>query len=85
MISSEELTNLTPDKAVDARGVACPGPLLEAKRGITTVPVGGVIEILSSDLSTNKDLPRWAAKMGHDYLGSIEEAGFWRIFVKRAK
>ena len=85
MISSEELTALTPDKEVDARGVACPGPLLEAKRGITAVPVGGVIEILSSDVSTNNDVPRWAAKVGHDYLGSIEEPGFWRIFVKRAK
>ena len=49
------------------------------------MPVGGVIEILSSDVSTNADVPRWATKMGHDYLGSIEEAGFWRIFVKRAK
>lgn len=85
MISSEELSKLTPDKEVDARGVACPGPLLEAKRGITGVPVGGVLEVLSSDASTNSDVPRWAGKVGHDYLGSIEEAGFWRIFIKRAK
>jgi len=85
MIAVEELAKLIPDKEVDARGVACPGPLLEAKRGITTVPVGGVISILSSDVSTNNDLPRWAAKMGHEYLGTITEAGFWRIFVKRAK
>jgi len=85
MISSEELTKLTPDKEIDARGVACPGPLLEAKRGITAVPVGGVIEVLSSDASTVNDLPRWAAKIGHDYLGTIEEAGFWRMFVKRGK
>ncbi len=85
MIATEELTRIKPDKEVDARGVACPGPLLEAKRGITTVPVGGVIAILSSDASTNNDLPRWAAKMGHEHLGTLEEAGFWKIFVKRAK
>jgi TusA-related sulfurtransferase len=81
----EELAGLTPDKEVDARGVACPGPLLEAKRGITAVPVGGVMEVLSSDASTKNDLPRWAAKIGHEYLGTIEDAGFWRMFVKRAK
>jgi tRNA 2-thiouridine synthesizing protein A len=85
MISSEELVKLTPDKEIDARGVACPGPLLEAKRGMTAVPVGGLLEILSSDVSTVTDLPRWAAKVGHEYLGTIEEAGFWRMFVKRAK
>lgn len=85
MITNEELTKLTPDKEIDARGVACPGPLLEAKRGIAAVPVGGLLEVLSSDVSTVNDLPRWAAKVGHEYLGTIEEAGFWRMFVKRAK
>lgn len=85
MMTTEELAGLTPDKEIDARGVACPGPLLEAKRGMTAVPVGGVMEVLSSDASTKNDLPRWAAKIGHEYLGTIEDAGFWRIFVKRAK
>lgn len=85
MMTMEELAGLTPDKEVDARGVACPGPLLEAKRGITAVPVGGVMEVLSSDASTKNDLPRWAAKIGHEYLGTIQDAGFWRMFVKRAK
>jgi TusA-related sulfurtransferase len=85
MISTEELTQLTTDKQIDARGVACPGPLLEAKRGITAVQVGGVMEVLSSDASTKNDLPRWAAKIGHEYLGTIDEPGFWRIFIKRGK
>lgn len=85
MMSPEELAQVTSDKQIDARGVACPGPLLEAKRGITTVPVGGVMEVLSSDASTNNDLPRWAAKIGHEHLGTVVEPGYWRIFVKRAK
>ena len=85
MMSSNELTKLTPDKEIDARGVACPGPLLEAKRGITGVPIGGVIVVLSSDASTVADLPRWAAKIGHEYLGTVVDAGFWRLFVKRGK
>lgn len=81
----EELQALTVDKEVDARGTACPGPLLEAKRAIPSVPVGGLMVVLSSDESTNNDLPLWAKKVGHDYLGTIEDAGFWRIFVRRGK
>ncbi|OGD72454.1 MAG: SirA family protein [Candidatus Coatesbacteria bacterium RBG_13_66_14] len=80
-----ELKGLKVDKAVDARGTACPGPLLEAKRAIPSVPMGGVMEVLSSDESTNSDLPLWAKKVGHEYLGTIEDAGFWRIFVRRGK
>ena len=84
-MTEDELRNLNVDKQVDARGTACPGPLLEAKRAVVSVPMGGTMEVLSSDPSTNKDVPLWARKIGHEYLGTIEEAGFWRIFIRRGK
>ena len=84
-MDTEELKNLKVDKQIDARGTACPGPLLEAKRGIASVPIGGVMEVLSSDEGTNEDLPLWSKKVGHEHLGVIEEAGYWRIFVRRGK
>jgi tRNA 2-thiouridine synthesizing protein A len=79
------LKELKVDKTVDARGTACPGPLLEAKRGMASVPMAGVMEVLSSDIGTTEDLPLWAKKVGHEFLGTIEEAGYWRVFVKRGK
>jgi len=82
---STELQDLKVDKLVDARGTACPGPLLEAKRAMAAVPMGGIMEVLSSDEGTTDDIPLWANKVGHEYLGNLEEAGYWRIFVKRSK
>ncbi|MCD6483531.1 MAG: sulfurtransferase TusA family protein [Candidatus Odinarchaeota archaeon] len=82
---SEDLSNIKPDKTVDARGVSCPGPLLAAKRSITEIPVGGVLEVLSSDPGTVKDLPLWAKKVGHEYLGTIEEPGYWKLYIRRKK
>jgi TusA-related sulfurtransferase len=70
---------------VDARGTACPGPLLEAKRAVADVPVGEVMEVLSSDEGTMVDITRWCKKMGHEYLGDSEEDGYWRVFLRRAK
>ncbi len=84
-MNADELKNLKVDKVVDARGTACPGPLLEAKRAMASVPRGGIMEVLSSDEGTNDDIPLWAKKVGHEYLGNIEEAGYWRLFVKRGK
>jgi tRNA 2-thiouridine synthesizing protein A len=84
-VNTDELKSLTVDKQVDARGTACPGPLLEAKRGIASVPVGGIIEVLSSDEGTTQDVPLWSDKVGHDFLGFVEDAGYWRIYVKRGK
>ncbi len=80
-----DLKTLQATKTVDARGTACPGPLLEAKRAMAAVPVSGILEVLSSDEGTNEDIPLWAKKTGHEYLGNVEEAGFWRVFVKRGK
>ncbi|MDE2181549.1 MAG: sulfurtransferase TusA family protein [Alphaproteobacteria bacterium] len=80
-----DLKTLNPTKTVDARGTACPGPLLEAKRAMAGVPVTGVLEVLSSDRGTNEDIPLWAKKVGHEYLGNLEEAGYWRVFVRRGK
>lgn len=80
-----ELVKLAADKVVDARGTSCPGPLLETKRAIATIPVGAVLETISSDPGTKADIPVWAKKMGHEYLGTIEENGYWKIFVRRKK
>ena len=84
-MSDADLNSIVAAKVVDARGSACPGPLLEAKKAIGTVSVGQTIEVLSGDSSTKADLPRWAAKIGHQYLGALEDEGFDRIFITRGK
>ena len=82
-MNEDELRALEQTTVVDARGMACPGPLLEAKKSMAGVPDGGVMEVLSSDEGTNMDIPMWAKKMNYDFLGYIEEAGFWRLFVRK--
>jgi tRNA 2-thiouridine synthesizing protein A len=84
-MATVELTALQATKVVDARGSACPGPLLEAKKGIGAIKVGAVLEIWSGDPNTKVDVPRWAAKVGHEFLGAIAADGYDRIFVKRLK
>ncbi|MEZ5126094.1 MAG: sulfurtransferase TusA family protein [Thermoleophilia bacterium] len=81
----EDLSSITVDKVVDARGTSCPGPILAAKKGIPGVIVGGVMEVQATDTGTTKDLPAWAKKMGHEYLGMIEEPGYMRLFVRKMK
>jgi tRNA 2-thiouridine synthesizing protein A len=84
-MATVELTALQATKVVDARGSACPGPLLEAKKGIGAIKVGEVLEIWSGDPNTKVDVPRWAAKVGHEFLGAVAADGYDRIFVKRLK
>jgi TusA-related sulfurtransferase len=78
-------TETTIDKEVDARGSFCPGPLLELIRGVKSVGVGGVVAVLSSDPGSNKDIPLWIAKAGHEFLGAHAEAGYTRFLVRKTR
>jgi len=82
-MTPEELTNVSVAKSVDARGTACPGPLLEAKKAIGLIKSGDIMEVLSSDEGTKVDIPKWCTKQGHEYLGTIEESGYFRVFMKK--
>jgi TusA-related sulfurtransferase len=80
-----ELESTTAAKVIDARGAACPGPLLDAKKAMPGVPVGSVVEIWSSDPVTKTDISAWSNKVGHDFLGVLEADGYDRVFVRRQK
>ena len=84
-MSELDLNTIEAASIVDARGSACPGPLLEAKKGIGKVRVGEVLEIYSNDSGTRTDIPAWAKKIGHEYLGVVEGEGYDKHFVRRNK
>jgi len=82
-MNAEELTQVKIDKSVDARGTSCPGPLLAAKKAIGQIEEGEVMEVLSADEGTRRDIPKWCTKKGFEYLGTIEEAGFFKILLRK--
>jgi tRNA 2-thiouridine synthesizing protein A len=84
-MSAIELNTIEVANTVDARGSACPGPLLEAKKGIGKVKVGEILEVYSNDSGTRTDIPAWAKKVGHEYLGVLEADGYDKHFVRRNK
>lgn len=82
-MNTEELVQVKADKSVDARGTSCPGPLLAAKKAIGQIEKGQIMEVLSADEGTRRDIPKWCNKKGFEYLGTIEESGFFKILMKK--
>jgi tRNA 2-thiouridine synthesizing protein A len=80
-----DLSNVTSANTIDSRGSACPGPLLEAKKGIGKVKVGEVLEVYSNDEGTRIDLKAWANKVGHEYMGYQEADGYDKHYITRKK
>ena len=54
-----------PVDSVDARGECCPMPLLLAKRALRDIPVGGALEVLSTDAGSERDFESFARLAGH--------------------
>ena len=82
-MTAEELSQVNVDKSVDARGTSCPGPLLAAKKAIGEIQPGQIMEVLSADEGTKRDIPKWCTKKGYEYLGTVEEAGYFKIYLKK--
>ena len=72
-------------KVIDARGSFCPGPLMELIGWMKMAQIGDELEVLSSDKGSANDIPEWVKKVGHEFIGTREEAGVWHITVKKAK
>ncbi|HEY3249034.1 MAG TPA: sulfurtransferase TusA family protein [bacterium] len=80
-----ELKETQVDRTIDARGSYCPGPLMELIRAIREARVGEVVEVLSSDSGSKRDIPKWCVKAGHQFVGIIDDAGFARLVVRKAR
>lgn len=53
---------------VDTSGAACPVPILEIAKAVRRVPVGTVLELISTDRGLEADLPAWCEATGHTLL-----------------
>lgn len=73
------------DKTIDARGMACPGPLMNLIGAMRQGTVGQVFEVLSSDEGSKTDIPAWIAKAKHEMLEVKQEEGFARFIVRKAR
>jgi len=74
------------NKTVDARGLECPMPITKSMQAIKKIRVGQVLEILTTDPGSKRDIPIWAKVTKQEML-SIEELApeSFRFLVKRKK
>jgi len=79
------MTTIQIDKSIDARAMPCPGPLMNLIGAIRQGPVGHVIEVLSSDEGSRTDIPAWVAKARHELVEVVDEDGYVRFTVRKAR
>lgn len=77
------MEGITITREVDARGMACPGPMMELIRMVKAAQVGEVLAVVSTEPNSAKDIPAWAEKAKHSYLGQEPAEGGVRYAVRK--
>ncbi|OLS35151.1 sulfurtransferase TusA family protein [Bacillus sp. MRMR6] len=74
---------MTVDKILDAKGLACPMPIVKTKKAMNDLESGQVLEIYTTDKGTKNDLTAWAKSGGHDLLKHEEENDVLKFWIKK--
>ena len=72
------------DETVDARGAACPGPLMDLIGAIRSADSGAVIRLLSDSEQSLTDVPEWAEEAGNELLEVEERDDHNAFYVEKA-
>ena len=64
---------MNADKILDAKGLACPMPIVKTKKAMNELESGQVLEVLATDKGAKSDLTAWAKSGGHELLDHKEE------------
>ncbi|WP_413299184.1 sulfurtransferase TusA family protein [Bacillus sp. 1P10SD] len=78
------MTSLKTDLVLDAKGLACPMPIVKTKKAMTGLEAGQVLEVLATDKGSKADIKAWAKSSGHQYLGIIEEGDVLKHYLRKA-
>ncbi|TMW73000.1 sulfurtransferase TusA family protein [Alteribacter natronophilus] len=71
-------------KVLDAKGLACPMPVVKVKKEMDTLETGDVLEVHVTDKGAKADLPAWSKSSGHELLKETEEEGVLKFWFKKS-
>ncbi len=70
-------------KVLDAKGLACPMPIVKTKKAMGEIESGEILEVQATDAGAKADLTAWTESTGHELLDSSEADGVFTFYIKK--
>jgi tRNA 2-thiouridine synthesizing protein A len=67
---------------LDTTGLACPLPVLKAKKAIREVAKGGQLEVLATDPGAVKDFEAFCEATGHKLISHSQTGGVFTFLIE---
>ena len=71
------------DREVDARGLACPLPILRAKKALADMQSGQILKIVCTDRGSVRDFQAFAQQTGNELLRQLTVGTEFLHFLRR--
>jgi len=79
------ISELTPTKTIDVRGMFCPEPVFRTKIEIERMTLGNILKVIADDPASEEDISRWVNRNGHQLLGVKKSDKDLEFTIKKAK
>ena len=68
---------------LDACGLFCPEPVMMLHNKIRDIAVGEILEVLATDPSTTRDVPKFCLFLGHELIEHSAQDGQYRYLIRK--
>jgi tRNA 2-thiouridine synthesizing protein A len=71
------------DKELDARGLACPLPIVKTRKALNELASGQVLKVTATDSGSTADMKAFSEQTGNELLSSTQEGNLYVFYLKR--
>ena len=72
-----------PSLTLDVRGLACPLPVLKARKALTSLAVGAILEVLATEPHSVADFEAFCVMSGHTMLAKDGNGAHFRFLIRK--
>ncbi|UYZ84336.1 sulfurtransferase TusA [Entomomonas sp. E2T0] len=74
---------LQPDDILDATGLLCPEPIMLLHNKIRDLPAGGLLKIIATDPSTQRDIPKFCNFLEHQLIAQNNDKTTYYYWIRK--
>lgn len=71
------------DHILDATGLYCPEPVMLLHNKIRDISAGETLQVLASDPSTERDIPKFCTFLGHELLQQTVRDSIYLYLIRK--
>ncbi|WP_323815521.1 sulfurtransferase TusA [Cellvibrio sp. NN19] len=71
------------DKSLDASGLLCPEPVMMLHKIMREAATGNLIEVIATDPSTLRDIPKFCLFLGHELVEQKESDDKYLFYIRK--